>query len=269
MMVEDAGKIAVRARDVAGGYDDRLVLENVSLDLKAGEMLAVVGPNGAGKSTLLKIVGGSLSPRAGTIELLERDIRSYDRRSLARVLAAVAQENSSAFQFSVMEIVLMGRAPHLPAFRLETTHDLEIAKKALKLFDLSELAGRPIYELSGGERKRAFLARALAQQPQILLLDEPTAFLDLRHVAGIFAVLRQLRAERRISVIVSLHDLNVAALYADHILMLKEGRPSGYGPPEEVFTEKRLKEVYGVDVRVGRNPATGSAVIYPAAPFNP
>jgi iron complex transport system ATP-binding protein len=256
---------ALHADQIRAGYDERPVLRGVSLEVKAGELLAIVGPNGAGKSTLLRVLSGALKPREGSIKLFGRELAGYDRRALARTIASVAQENSVAFQFSVMEIVLMGRAPHLGAFHLESQHDLEIAADALRYFDLTTLAGRPIQELSGGERKRVFLARALAQQPRVVLLDEPTAFLDLRHIAEIFECFRQLRVERGLAVVATMHDLNTAALYADRILMLKAGARVAYGMPAEVFDPATLREVYEVEVHVGRNPVTGTLVVYPAA----
>ncbi len=255
---------AITAANLVAGYGDRVVLRDISLAVRPGEMLAIVGPNGAGKSTLLRSLSGALKPREGSISLFDRPLDSYDRRALARTLATVAQENAVAFQFSVLEIVLMGRAPHLGPFHLETPHDLALAREALRLFDLTHLAARPIQELSGGERKRVFLARAIAQEPRVILLDEPTAFLDLRHVSEIFATFQKLRAERGVAVIATLHDLNAAAGYADHILMLKDGAPAGYGTPQEVFTADRLRDVYEVDLQIGISPATGSLVVYPA-----
>ncbi len=263
--VKTGAGLAVRVVDLVAGYGEQPVLHRIALTVAPGEMLAVVGPNGAGKSTLLRVLSGALKPRAGTVELFGRPLGTYDRRALARSLATVAQENSVAFQFSVMEIVLMGRAPHLGPFHLESPHDLAIAEAALRRFDLVELADRPIDEVSGGERKRVFLARALAQEPRVILLDEPTAFLDMRHAAEIFACFRSLREEDGLSVVATLHDLNAAALYADRILMLKDGATAGYGAAEEVFTAERLREVYEVEVQVGRNPATGTIVVYPGA----
>jgi iron complex transport system ATP-binding protein len=255
--------IPLRACGISAGYGEREALRGVSLEVRAGRMLAVVGPNGAGKTTLLRVLGGSLSPSAGVVELMGRPAGAYDRRALARILAAVAQENRVAFRFSVTEIVLMGRAPHLGPFHLETPHDLAIAHAALERFGLLDLAHRLIDELSGGERKRVFLARALAQEPRIALLDEPAAFLDLRHVAGIFESLRELCAERGMAVVATLHDLNAAALYADNVLLLKDGAAVASGSPEEVLTADNLERVYETPVYVGRNPATGAIMVLP------
>jgi iron complex transport system ATP-binding protein len=258
-------EVVLNAVDVVAGYGDVEILHGVSMDLRAGELLAIVGPNGAGKSTLLKVLGGTLARRRGTVELFGRPLESYDRRSLATIVAAVAQENSIAFQFSVLEAVLMGRAPHLGAFHFETRRDLEIAHSALVHFDLLALARRPIQELSGGERKRVFLARALAQEAKIALLDEPTAFLDLKHVADIFSRFRALCAERGMAVVATLHDLNAAALYADRVLLMKDGAAIACGSAEAVLTEENLRAVYDTEVYVGRNPSSGALVVLPVA----
>lgn len=261
-----AAKGAVlRACGVVAGYRGREVLHDISLEVAAGEMVAVVGPNGAGKSTLLKVLGGAIEPWRGAVELKDRPLRDFDRRALARRLASLGQEIGSAFAFTVLETVLMGRSPHLGALRLEGERDLRIARAAMERFDLLPLAGRAINEISGGERRRVFLARVLAQEPEIALLDEPTAFLDLKHVAEIFSLLTQMRAERAMAVVATLHDLNAAALYADRILLLKDGRAMGCGTPDQVLTENNLRLVYETEVYVGRNPMTGAVAVLPAA----
>ena len=253
------------AREVTAGYGARTALRDIELKAAAGELLVIVGPNGAGKSTLLKVLGGLLEPWRGEVAIEGRPLSGFDRRSLARIVASVAQENPIAFQFSVLEVVLMGRAPHLGAFHFETPLDVEVAKAALEAFGLSAIAARPIQELSGGERKRVFLARAIAQEARIVLLDEPTAFLDLRHVAEIFTLFRRLCAERGTAVIATLHDLNVAALYADHVLLLKDGAGVAYGGPAEVLTAANLSAVYETEVYVGNHPVSGALMIWPEA----
>ncbi len=265
-MTTPAPATAMRASSISAGYPGVPVLYGVSLEVAAGEMLAIVGPNGAGKSTLLKVLGGSMTVSSGSVELFGRPLDSIERRELARTVASVGQENAVAFRFTVLEIVLMGRAPHLGAFRFEGRHDLEIANAALERFDLAHLARRHVQELSGGERKRVFLARALAQEPKIALLDEPTAFLDLKHVAEIFARFRELAAERAMTVVATLHDLNAAALYADRVLLLSNGASVAYGTPAEVLTAENLQRVYETGVYVGRNPSTGGLMILPAGP---
>ena len=256
---------ALSAHGLTAGYTPGApVLRNVSLEVAAGELLAIVGPNGSGKSTLLRLLGGAMRPWEGTVELQGRALHSIERRELARQIATVAQENTVAFRFTVLEIVLMGRAPHLGAFRFESRRDLAIAQAALDRFDLLTLAHRHIEELSGGERKRVFLARALTQEPNVMLLDEPTAFLDLKHVVGIFTRFRELASSRGLAVVATLHDLNAAAAYADRVMLLKAGEVVGYGSPAEVLTESNLRSVYETEIYVGTNPTTGQLTILPS-----
>ncbi len=259
----------MRATNIRAGYKGVLVLHGVSLDVASGELLAIVGPNGAGKSTLLKVLGGSIKASAGNVELFGRAVETIDRRELARTIASVGQENAVAFRFTVLEIALMGRAPHLGAFRFEGRHDIEVATSALDRFGLLGLASRHVEELSGGERKRVFLARALAQEAKVALLDEPTAFLDLKHVAEIFTCFRELCVERGMAVIASMHDLNAAALYADRVLLIKDGVAVACGTPSEVLTSDNLNKVYETEVYVGRNPSTGGLMILPAQSKTP
>jgi iron complex transport system ATP-binding protein len=260
---------ALRGTDLRAGYTDVPVLRGVSLEVPPGEVFAIVGPNGSGKSTLLRVLNGAMRRQGGAVELLGRALESYDSRSRARLMATVAQENTVAFRFTVIEVVLMGRAPHLGAFRFESPHDVDIARSALERFGLLALAHRHVEELSGGERKRVFLARALAQEPKVVLLDEPTAFLDLKHVASIFNRFRELAAEHAMAVVATLHDLNAAAMYADRVMLLKDGVGVACGPPLLVLTEENLRRVYETEVYVGRNPETGALAILPAGPRAP
>ncbi len=257
---------ALAGRAICAGYGARQVLHTITLEVGYGELVAIVGPNGAGKSTLLRVLGGSLRASAGSVELLGRPLQSFDRRALARRVAMVGQESSAAFPFTVLEVVLMGRAPHLGPLAFESIRDLEVAHAALDRFGLLPLSARFIQELSGGERKRVFLARALAQEPAVALFDEPTAFLDLKHVTEIFELFRELRTERGMAIVATLHDLNAAACYADLVLLLKDGAAVGFGPPAEILTEDRLRAVYETPVYVGRNPVTGTVAIFPAVP---
>jgi iron complex transport system ATP-binding protein len=256
---------ALTVSEITAGYGPAAVLHGLSFELVPGEILAIVGPNGAGKSTLLKVAGGSLRPSRGSVELLGRPLASYHPRELARRVATVAQENQVAFRFTVLEIVLMGRTPHLGPFHLETGHDLAAAYAAMKRFELSDLAHRSINELSGGERKRVFLARALAQEPRVIFLDEPTAFLDLRHAAEILVQFRKLCAQDGLAVVATMHDLNAAASYADRVLLLNSGAAIACGPPDEVLTAANLEQVYRVKVHIGRNPITGGLAIFTGA----
>jgi iron complex transport system ATP-binding protein len=257
------------ASGIEAGYRDHPVLRDIRLEVSAGELLAIVGPNGAGKSTLLKVLSGAIQPRAGEVSFRGQPLAAYSRRELARRMAVLGQETPTSFAFSVIELVLMGRAPHLASWRLEGSRDLALAYQALASLGLSELAARPINELSGGERRRAFLARVLAQEPALALLDEPTAFLDLKHVGEIFALLAELRRARQMAVVASLHDLNAAALYADRVLLLKDGCAVGCGPPQQILTAANLELVYDTPVYVGRNPASGAVAVLPVARWAP
>lgn len=260
---------ALAADGVTAGYGERMVLRAVPLEVWPGELLAVVGPNGAGKSTIVKVLAGQLRPWSGRVELFGRPIASLTPRELARSVATVGQENAVAFRFTVLEIVLMGRAPHLGRLAFEGRRDLEIAWDALARLDLLDLAGRHIQELSGGERRRVFLARALAQEPRVALLDEPTAFLDLRHAAEIFTRFKELALERKMAVVATLHDLNMAALYADRVLLMKDGAAIGQGAPEEVLTNANLRAVYETELYVGKNPLTGTIAVLPVTRLTP
>jgi iron complex transport system ATP-binding protein len=256
---------ALAVSEITAGYGSAAVLHGISFELSRGEMLAIIGPNGAGKSTLLKVAAGSLQPWYGSVKLLGRPLTTYRRRELARLIATVAQENQVAFRFTVLEIVLMGRAPHLGSFHLESDRDLTAAHAAMEQFELLDLAHRPINELSGGERKRVFLARALTQEPHMMLLDEPTAFLDLRHVAEILGQFRKLCAEQNLAIAATMHDLNAAASYADRVLLLNNGAAVAYGSPDQVLTAANLEQVYHVKVHISRNSVNGALTIFPNA----
>ncbi|HEY2665010.1 MAG TPA: ABC transporter ATP-binding protein, partial [Candidatus Binataceae bacterium] len=206
-----------------------------------------------------------LKPRAGRVKILGDDLARLGRKAISRRIASVGQEGSAAFPFTVLEAVLMGRAPHLAPLRFESNLDVAIALDSMRRFGIEDLAQRFIQELSGGERKRVFLARALSQQPALMLLDEPTAFLDLKHVAGIFEVFREIRAERGVAIVATLHDLNAAAEYADRVMLIKDGASVGSGSPSEILTEQTLRSVYETDLSIGKNPATGSIAIFPSA----
>ncbi len=252
----------LRASQVSFGYGEGRVVQDVFLTLHAGEMLGVIGPNGSGKSTLLRLLSGVLAPEAGTVTLLDQPLLSYGPRALARHIAVVPQESTIEFPFSVTEVVLMGRSPHLGTFAFEGDRDLEVARTAMQRTGVAHLAGRCIHELSGGERQRVILARALAQEAAILLLDEPAAFLDLRHAVELYDLLRDLIAEGK-SVLTVLHDLNLAALYCDRVALMKGGRIVESGVPGEVITYAHITATYETEVYVDRNDITGAINVLP------
>ncbi len=249
-------------RNVTFGYDRRVVVDDVSFDVRPGEFLGIIGPNGSGKSTLLRLMSGLLRRGGGELSIDGRSIERYRRRELSRMLAVVPQETAIAFPFSVMEVVLFGRTPHFGGFGFEGDRDLAAARRAMERTDTTALAGRAITELSGGERQRVVLARALAQEPRYLLLDEPAAFLDIRHEVEMYDLLRDLQREG-MTVVTVLHDLNLAALYCERVVLLDQGRVAMAGTPAEVLTYATLTRVYGTEIYVSLNDITGSINVLP------
>jgi iron complex transport system ATP-binding protein len=242
---------------VSAGYDGGTILHDVDLSLARGQFCGVVGPNGSGKSTLVRALSRVLPPISGRVLLDGIDIHQMSARALARRLAVVGQDNTVAFDFPVREVVLMGRAPHLSRFGVEHARDYAIAQECMELTHTAVFAARPVTALSGGERQRCMIARALAQQPDVLLLDEPTAHLDINHQIEVLDLARRLTADRRLATLVVLHDLNLASQYCDRLLLLAEGRAMAEGTPQQVVTEARIRAAYGTDVRVRAHPSTG------------
>ncbi|HEY6198599.1 MAG TPA: ABC transporter ATP-binding protein [Candidatus Binatia bacterium] len=242
---------AIEIENLVFGYGARRVLEGVSLAIAKGEMVGVLGPNGSGKTTLLKIVSGVLGVRRA-VRLDGTPIESCSRRDLSRMVAVVPQESEIHFPFTAAEIVLMARASHHGRLALEGAADLDAARRSMAATDTAALADRWLHELSGGEKQRVMIARALAQEAEILLLDEPAAFLDLKHQLGVLGLMRRLNRERGMTIVAALHDLNLAALFFPRLLLLENGKIFRDGAPEEVLTEDTIRRVYGVDVRVER-----------------
>lgn len=239
------------------------VVRDVSLAVGGGEMLAIAGPNGSGKSTLLGLLSGVLEPSAGQVLLDGRDLRTIDRREVARSIAVVPQDAAMTFPFTVAETVLMGRAPHRGRFGLESPRDVAVAERAMERTGVGAFAGRPVTELSGGERQRVVVARALAQEPRLLLLDEPTTHLDLRHATAVLDLLAELNVADGVAVVAVLHDLTSAALHFGRIAFLQAGRLVAEGPPAEIVEEAMIRRVFEVDVRVRRD--AGMLVVHPRA----
>ena len=245
---------AIRTENLIFAYKEKPVLDGVSLSIESGEMVGILGPNGSGKTTLLKIFSAVLSGR-GEVKLNGRAIETYRKRELSRIFAVVAQENQIHFPYTAAEIVLMGRASFHSPLALEGKRDLEVARASMQFTDCLSLSDRYLHELSGGEKQRLIIARALAQEPQILLLDEPSAFLDLKHQVQVFELMRRLNHERGLTIVAALHDLNLAALFFPRLVILREGKVYREGSPREVLTEKTIEEVYGIRVRVEPDPS--------------
>jgi iron complex transport system ATP-binding protein len=244
-------------------YPNRRVLEAIDLEVRPGEIVGLLGPNGSGKSTLIRILSGVLAPYAGSAVLSGSEIRDLPRKTIARSVAVVPQEPVFGFPFTTLEVVLMGRHPHLAGLAFEGERDVEIARTALERCGAGDLADRTIHELSAGERQRIVFARALAQEPAVLLLDEPASFLDVRHQVEVYDLVRELAVSRRTAVLTVLHDLNLAAEYCDRIYLLKDGGIVASGETAEVFTYANLKEVFGTEVYVDVNALTGKLLAIP------
>jgi iron complex transport system ATP-binding protein len=256
---DDAPRLALRGIELALG--GRSVLVGADLAVAPGEVVGLLGRNGAGKTTLLRVASGLLAPDAGQVLLDGQPLRALDRRARARAVAVVPQETHFPFPFTVAEVVLMGRAPHLGWLGFEGRADRAAAREAMERLGILELADRSILELSGGERQLAVLARALAQAPRLLLLDEPTAFLDLRHRLEVLARVGELAAAGTGALVVS-HDLGVAARCCDRLALLAGGRVLVAGRPEEVLTPAALRAAYGIEADVGPGP-DGRPVVVP------
>jgi iron complex transport system ATP-binding protein len=253
------------AENVTINYGSRASVADLSLQLQPGEIAAILGPNGAGKSTFLRALNGALKPAKGAIMFEGRSIASYPRRSIARHIAVVAQEAELRFPFTVFEFVLGGRYAWASAgnWGWETDRDVEVVQNVLKEAELSELQHRSMSELSGGERQRAVLARALATEARVLLLDEPTANLDLSHQATILQLVRNRCEEQGVAAVVITHDINLASEFSSKVLLMKNGRSVAVGQAREVLRPELLKEVFAVDVLVDAHPVTGVPRITP------
>ncbi|MBM3949652.1 MAG: heme ABC transporter ATP-binding protein [SAR202 cluster bacterium] len=252
-------------RDVHFSYNGLPVLRGLSLSVGPGELVGVVGPNGAGKTTLLRLIAGVLAPSSGHVLVSGLDLRSVRPAERARMVAAVPQSAQVPRGFSVLDVVLMGRNPHLGLLQWEGKRDLQIAASAMEQMGIAGLAERQATELSGGEQQRVVVAMALAQEAPVLLLDEPTSNLDLAHQQRVMELVREMCRERDGAVMVSMHDLTLAGQSCDRLVMLAEGRVWAEGVPGEVLTAESIRKVYGVDVVVAQHPQSGGPVVLPAA----
>jgi len=250
-------------------YPKREVFSRLTLSLEEGEILGLLGPNSSGKTTLLKLMDGLLQPQQGRVLLQEKDLKELPRSQVARSIAVVPQEMEVPFSFTVGEIVLMGRAPYLGRFGWEKRRDLEIAREGMALTDVSELEDRPFLELSQGEKQRVLMARALAQEPRVILLDEPTSHLDINHQVEMHELIRRLNIEKNLTVMNISHDLNLAAEYSHRIVLLHRGSIFSMGTPSAVITEENIRRVYETTVMVEKNPVTGAPRVTPVGKARP
>ena len=244
----------IKADRVRLGYNGRSVVNDLSLSVHPGELLGLIGPNGVGKTTILRALAGLLQPKSGVVLLNDQDLRKLNVSTRAKSIGLVPQGETDIWPLQVKEVVKLGRAPHRGWLKPFSRADHEAIDRALQITGLSELSDRPINKLSGGERQRVIVARALAQEPNILLLDEPTANLDVRHQNQLLDLVRELVSGKGLSAILAIHDLTLAARYCDRLVLMNEGREYATGSPEEVLTADNLRAVYGVDAELYLDP---------------
>jgi iron complex transport system ATP-binding protein len=257
------GGVPLETEHLGFSYGPRQALCDVDIRVDPGEVVGLLGPNGSGKSTLVKVLSRVLEGYTGSARIDRTEISVMPRRKLARLMAVVPQESGFGFSFTALEVVLMGRHPHLAGLSFESERDLELASSALRRCAAEDLAQRSIHELSSGERQRIIFAKALAQQPRLLLLDEPASFLDIRHQVEIYDIVRSLVAESGCGVLTVMHDLNLAAEYCDRIYLLRNGRIEASGATAEVLTYANLTRVFETEVYVDTNTLTGKLLVVP------
>ena len=251
---------AISAQNLSYRIQAETLLDSVDLHADQGQLVGLIGPNGAGKSTLLRAISGILNYREGTVRLDGDDLKSLSSRDIAAGLALIPQIAPYTHGFTSMELVLMGRYPHLGRFQIEGKEDDRIARDAMRMTRTEQFADRTLDTLSGGERQRVFVSRALAQQPRVLLLDEPTSNLDVLHQLKVLDLVRQL-IDDGLTAVAAIHDLNMAARYCDRLVLLKNGRVLAEGSPEEVLRPETIRSAFGVRAAVYRDPMTDSLAI--------
>lgn len=244
------------------GYNNIEILKDVSFDIKKGDFTGIIGPNGSGKTTLLRTATKMIKPFKGEVLLEEKNLADMNLKELATVMACVPQDTSFMFPFRVMDVVLMGRIPYIKRFGVESRKDLKISLDALEFVDAVHLKDRFIDELSGGERQRVIIAKALAQEPKILFLDEPTTHLDINHQVQIFGLLKKMNRDSGLTIVAILHDLNLASDYCDSLILLDNGMIKTKGAPNEVLNYRTIEEVYKTVVIVKENPLTSRPHIF-------
>ncbi|MCF8068907.1 MAG: ABC transporter ATP-binding protein [Desulfobacterales bacterium] len=247
-------KKAIEVNNLNHAYGNVSVLTDVTFSVPEGSFFVIIGPNGSGKTTLLKCMSGMEKVPGNGVTILDKPMHHFSRKDLARKMAMVSQNVMSDFPFTVTEVVLMGRSPHMGVLGLDQKHDIDIASQAMKFTEVGHLADRKISQLSGGERQRVFIARAICQEPKIILLDEPTSALDLAHQLRVMDLMEQLKKEKDITIIMVSHDINMAAMYGDGLLLLKEGRIVKKGKPADVINYEILEETYGCRLLVDQSP---------------
>ena len=245
---------AISIKNLSYSYSKKNILNNISFDINKGEIFIVIGPNGSGKTTLMKAIAGLIKIKRNTISVFDNLYEQYSRKAIAKTIAFVPQQIPSDFPFTVEELVMLGRSPHLGILGLDQKEDLETAHESMEFTGILPFAKRRIPQLSGGERQRVFISRAICQQPSIIILDEPTAALDLAHQIKIMDLMEKLKAQKNMTIIMVSHDINLAAEYADSMLILANGKIISMGSPNEILKFEILEKVYGCNILIDQSP---------------
>ncbi|MFQ5716341.1 MAG: ABC transporter ATP-binding protein [Nitrospinales bacterium] len=253
----------MQLREVCFSYEEEPVLNDISFQCRRGEFIGVIGPNGSGKSTLLKLMGGILKTNQGRLLFKNRELKDYKTKELAQSISWLPQENQLIFPFKVLDVVLMGRHPYLSRLAFEGEEDFRIAHRAMEMTHVSDFSNRLFNEISGGEKQRVMLAGAIAQEPEMMLLDEPTSSLDIKYQIEILNILKRLNEDDGLTLVLALHDLHLAARFCDRLALLDKGRIVRSGTPDHVLEKEALETVYGIKVKILRNPDDGSIWVSP------
>ena len=254
---------AISVKNFNFSYGVESILNNINVTIEQGKFYSILGPNGSGKTTLIRNISKALNAGKEKIFIGEKDICNYSSKALAKEIATVPQSTSTEFDFSVFDIVLMGRAPYITRFSTESEDDLKIAQRAMEITNTWHLKHKDINALSGGERQRVIVARAITQETDIIILDEPISHLDIHHQIEILKALKELNTEKHITIIAVLHDLNLAAAFSHSMILMHEGKVHTQGSPEQILKSETIKEVYGLDVQIIKNPVTGKPHLIP------
>lgn len=253
----------IEVSDLKFSYGENIILDGISFSIEKGTFVSIIGPNGSGKTTLLKNMSGVLHPSEGAIKFEGVDIGKYKRRELARHMAYVPQSTYVDFDFTVMEVVLMGRSPYMGNFQSETYEDIKTAEDAMDMVNVLKLKDKKITRISGGERQRVLIACALTQTPEAIMLDEPVSNLDIQYQVEVLGILKRLCRTKGMTALVVLHDLNLSAEYSDSVILLNKGRLQHAGSPEDVMTKSNIEKAYNTDVYMTTNPVSGKPHIIP------
>jgi len=253
----------MKLENISFAYETLPVLRDLSISIRENDFIGLIGPNGSGKSTLLKIMGALLKPDSGSIQFKESLLSRINKKLFAQSVSWIPQDHPMVFPFRVSEIVLMGRHPYLSPLSFESEEDFEITRRAMETTMTSQFADRYFNEISGGEKQRVMIASALAQNPEMMLLDEPTASLDLKYQIQILSILKNLNAEHKMTLIMAMHDLNLASKFCNRLILVNEGQIVRDGTPEQVLEKNILEQVYGIEVDLVSNTIDGSIMVHP------